>query len=75
MVFRALGSFGVSSVSELIELSKSIRGTLDLDPGLVPPDLADEMCNLADELESRGVKVVPSRKRRQQRLSVALKKI
>ena len=48
---------------------------IDCDPGMVPPDLADEECDLADALERRGVPVTPPRAQRQRRLSAALRRL
>lgn len=68
---RALAGHAASSLDELLTRPDPI----DCDPGLVPPDLADEEALLADALEARGARVVPSRSVRARHLTAALARL
>lgn len=72
---RAIAAHAATSLDDLAAQARLTGRPIDCDPGLVPPDLADEECDLADALERRGVPVTPSRAQRQRRLTVALRRL
>lgn len=69
-----LGTHCFGSIEELIAYYQALGKPVNCDPALVPVEYADEECDLADELERRGVPVVPSASKRKQRLAQALRK-
>lgn len=74
-MIRAIAARAATSLDDLIAHARHTGRPVDCDPGLVPPDRADEECDLADELERRGVPVTPPARVRQRRLAVALRRL
>ena len=72
---RALAAHAATSLADLAAQVRATGRPVDCDPGLVPPDMADEECDLADALERHGVPVTPNRAQRQRRLAAALRRI
>ena len=72
---RALAAHAATSLDDLAAQARATGRPIDCDPGMVPPEMADEECDLADELERRGVPVTPLRAQRQRRLSAALRRL
>lgn len=72
---RAIAAHAATSLDDLAAHARLTGRPIDCDPGLVPPDLADEECDLADALERHGVPVTPPRAQRQRRLSAALRRL
>lgn len=72
---RAIAARAATSLADLIHHARLTGRPVDCDPALTPPDLADETCDLADELERRGVPVTPPASVRRRRLTVALRRL
>lgn len=70
---RAIAAHAATSLADLIDHARLTGRPVDCDPGLVPPDRADEECDLADALERLGVPVTPPRAQRQRRLATTLR--
>ena len=70
---RALSAHAATSLGDLVTLARATGRPVDCDPGLVPWDMADEECELADALERAGVPVTPNRATRARRLGAALR--
>ena len=71
---RALAAHAATSLDDLAAQARATGRPVDCDPGLVPLDLVDETCDLADALERAGVPVTPTRAQRQRRLAAALRR-
>lgn len=71
---RALAGHAAVSLDDLAAHARR-HGAVDCNPGLVPPDLADDEAMLADTLEAMGVPVVPSRAVRNRALTSALRRL
>lgn len=73
---RALAAHGLAaSVEDLAAYWRALGRPVPCDPGLVPPEYADEEADLADALEAIGAPVVPPRNVRQRRLTAAIRKL
>lgn len=73
---RALAAHGLAaSVEDLAGYWRALGRPVPCDPGLVPPEHADEEADLADALEAIGAPVTPPRAVRQRRLTAALRKL
>ena len=70
---RALAAHAATSIDDLAALARATGRPVDCDPRMVPWDMADEECELADALERCGVPVTPNRATRARRLGAALR--